>query len=80
MSSMKFEITHHPEDTHAHKYRYAIVHGKNRTTSEGYPTHQHVTRAVKGMWKGIAQTFGVPTEEAGVIPHTRASLKGPVEE
>ncbi len=60
-STPKFRVTHNRKADKAKRYRYAIVAGNGQTmqSGEGYPTHQHVTRAIEGLWKGFAKLFGV---------------------
>ena len=60
---IRFRITHTPKSQHAKKFRYAIVYNRSvLVTSEGYPTYQHVMRAVNGVFKGMAKIFGIHNE------------------
>lgn len=68
-----FDVQHHPDAQPAHRYRYTLTHGKNKATSEGYPTHQHVTRAVDGLWAGLAKAFNA-TGIAPPVPYAHGSL------
>lgn len=78
----KFRVTHNPRAAKAKRYRYAIVaaNGALLQSGEGYPTHQHVTRAVEALWAGLAasvlQQMDVPRAVGRVpVPYAKDSLK-----
>lgn len=86
MATPKFRVTKHPTAVKAKRYRYSIVAGNGQTlqSGEGYPTHQHVTRAIAGIFNGFAKLFGVGSVKGGIaaaigntpaIPYTADSLK-----
>ncbi len=61
---LKFRIKHFPDALPAHRFRYEVTKtGHVLTVSEGYPSFNHASRAVKSLWAGIvnqvAQTIGV---------------------
>lgn len=72
--TVKFRVTHSRAAPKAKRYRYALVarNGQTLSSGEGYPTHQHVTRAIEGLWKALAKLFGYGT----VKDATRAALSG----
>lgn len=80
--AVKFRVTRNPTAGRAKRYRYALVRGKIvLTSSEGYPTAQHVFRAVNGLWKGLMATvLQEKDKERSVgqppaVPFTKDSLK-----